>query len=198
MGVLAAVIHARETGRGQVVDAAMVDGAASLVGLIYGLRGLGLWSEGRQDNLLDGGTPWYATYACADGKFIALAPLEPQFWAAFLARAGLDDPVFQHRDDRTVWPELRAKLTAFFASQDRDHWAALFEDVDACVSPVLSFDEAPSHPHNRARGTFTGEGRGAEVAAAPRFSLTPGAIKGPPPASDAHRDAVLSDWGVDG
>ncbi len=197
MGVLAALTHALATGEGQVVDAAMVDGASSLVGLIYGLRGLGVWGDERQDNLLDGGAPWYACYACADGKFIALAALEPQFWVAFLTRAGLDDPIFQQREDRKQWPRQREALTAFFATHDRDHWATHFADVDACVSPVLSFAEAPQHPHNRMRGTFAGDGRAVEVAAAPRFSATPSQIKGPPPEPDADRAAVLCEWGVE-
>jgi alpha-methylacyl-CoA racemase len=197
MGVLAALVHARETGEGQVVDAAMVDGVASLTGMFYGLRARGLWTDAREDNFLDGGAPWYRCYACADGGFVALAALEPQFWDAFLQRAGLDDPIFLRREDRATWSPMRAKLETFFSARDRDDWVAHFEDVDACVSPVLSLAEAPLHPHNRARGVFQAHDAGVEPVAAPRFSATPGAIKGPPPAPDQDRAEILADWGIE-
>ena len=187
-GVLAALVRARETGRGQVVDAAMIDGVGSLTGLFRDLRARGLWTDAREDNLLDGGAPWYACYVCADGKFIALAALEPAFWTAFLAHAGLGDVVFANRDDRATWPAMRQALERFFATRDRDAWAAHFAETDACVTPVLDWDEAQAHPHNRRRGTFEH--------GAPRFSETPGQAKGLPPKPDADRRSVLSDWGV--
>ena len=194
MGVLAALTEARAAGRGQVVDAAMVDGAASMTSLFHDLGARGLWRDEREDNLLDGGAPWYACYACADGKFVALAALEPAYWNAFLDRAGLSDPVFNDRDDRATWPAMRAALERFFATRERDAWDAHFAGVDACVSPVLDWVEARAHPHNRARGVFDA---GAPMPA-PRFSQTPTSVKGPLPAPDAHRVAVLAEWGVSG
>ena len=194
MGVLAALTHARRTGEGQVVDAAMIDGAASLVGLIYSLRAVGLWQDKRQANLLDGGVPWYDTYACADGGYVAVAALEPEFWEAFIERSGLDPGLLRRREDREAWPAVRHELKAFFGTLTRDEACARFEGSDACVSPVLSWAEAPTHPHNLARQTFDVRSGHALAGPAPRFSLTPARIVGDPPAVDADRQAVLRDW----
>lgn len=153
VGVLAALVEARTTGRGRVVDAAMTDGAALLGGLFQALRGQGMWSERRGANLLDGGAPFYRCYACRDGTFVAVAALEPRFYAALLA--GFDiDPGEAVQYDIATWPALQARLAALFASRDRDDWSAHFAGTEACVTPVLSLAEAPDHPHNQARGTF--------------------------------------------
>mgnify|MGYP001110796727 CR=1 FL=1 len=155
-GVLAAILHARATGEGQVVDAAIVDGAASLTGLLHGFLGSGGWRDERGVNLLDGGAPFYDTYRCADGGWVAVGALEPQFYRELLAKLGLaDDPELtgDHLDPR-LWPVLRERLTAKFAERDRDDWAALFAGGDACVAPVLSMAEATADEHNRARRNF--------------------------------------------
>ena len=153
VGVLAALVEARTTGRGRVVDAAMTDGAALLGGLFQALRGQGMWSDRRGANLLDGGAPFYRCYACRDGEFVAVAALEPRFYAALLA--GLEiDPAEAVQYDIAAWPALQARLAALFASRDRDDWSAHFAGTEACVTPVLSLAEAPEHPHNQARATF--------------------------------------------
>jgi alpha-methylacyl-CoA racemase len=153
IGVLAALLERARTGRGRVLDVAMIDGAASLTAFVRGLVGLGAWTEERGGNLLDGGAPFYATYACADGRFVAVGAIEPPFFAALMAGLGLDPAWPQH--ERARWPELRAALTAAFAGRDRDAWTAAFDGVDACVTPVLTLEEVAAHPHHRARATFT-------------------------------------------
>ncbi|GAA0869552.1 CaiB/BaiF CoA-transferase family protein [Brevundimonas basaltis] len=166
-GVLAALLEARTNGRGRVVDAAMTDGSALLTSLFHALSARGLWSEARGTNLLDGGAPFYRCYACRDGRFVAVGALEPQFYAALLA--GLDIPPDKAPQfDMAGWSALHARFADVFATRDRDDWAAHFADSDACVTPVLSLTEAPGHPHNAARGTFTGEGL-VQPAPAPRF-----------------------------
>ena len=172
-GLLAALLQARTTGRGQVVDCAIVDGAASLSTLFLGLRGEGLWSEEREDNLLDGAAPFYRCYACADGRFVSVAAIEPQFYAVLRERLGLADPLFDRQYDRAAWPEQRERLEALFATRTREQWCALLEGSDACFAPVLSFAEAPDHPHNRARAVFAD----GWPRPAPRFS-PPGAEPG--------------------
>lgn len=195
-GLLAGVIHARETGTGQVIDCAMSDGAASLMAMFYGFHARGMWSGGREANLLDGGAHFYGTYRCADGKWISLGPIEPQFYAAFRALAGIDDPAFDAQADRAAWPALREKLAKRIAERSQAEWCAIFEGSDACFAPVLGMDEAPANPHNAARGTFVELGGVVQPAPAPRFSATPGAIQSPPPAPGQHNDAALGDWGL--
>jgi alpha-methylacyl-CoA racemase len=193
LGVLAALLHVRSGGRGQVVDAAMVDGAASLMTMIYELYGRGLWSDERGENLLDGGAPFGATYETADGKYLAVCALEPRFFSALLAGLGLDERTLPPQHDRASWPLLRERLAAAFKTRTRDEWARLLEHTDACVTPVLSMAEAPEHPHNRARQVFVGD-TAKMPAAAPRFSATPTAhapAVGPPAAQ------LLARWGVD-
>lgn len=163
-GVLAALIEAKTTGRGRVVDAAMTDGAALLGGLFHALRGQGMWSDRRGANLLDGGAPFYRCYACRDGGFVAVAALEPRFYAALLAGLAID-PAEAPQYDFAGWPDLHARLTALFITRGRDDWAAHFAGTEACVTPVLSLSEAPAHPHNLARRAFTD----GLPAAAPRF-----------------------------
>ncbi|AWN51994.1 CaiB/BaiF CoA-transferase family protein [Methylobacterium sp. 17Sr1-1] len=180
-GILAALLSVGRTGRGQVVDAAICDGAASLMAMFSELASQGRWSDRREANLLDGGAPWYRTYACRDGRHIAIGPLEPQFYALFRRLTGLDsDPDFDRRDDPVMWPTLRRKLETLFAERTRDEWCRLLEGTDACVAPVLSLSEAAGHPHLAARETFVTVGGTVQPAPAPRFSGTPSAIRPPP------------------
>ena len=173
MGVLAALLHVRGGGPGQVVDAAMSDGAALLMAPIYGMRAAGRWGAPRGGNLLDGGAPFYGTYVCADGGFLAVGPIEPQFFARFIRGIGLDEADFTGRADAASWPALRARIAAVLRTRGRDEWAALFDGTDACVAPVLSMVEAPAHPHNMARATFVERDGVMQPAAAPRFSPLP-------------------------
>jgi alpha-methylacyl-CoA racemase len=170
VGVLAALLEARSSGRGQVVDAAMTDGSALLMTMMYTLKAMGQWSQQRGSNLLDGGAHFYDTYRCADGKYVSIGPIEPQFYALFLHKAGITDPDFAQQWDRARWPELKARVAAHLATRPRDEWCELFAGSDACVAPVLDMDEAPKHPHNRARGTFIEVGGVTQPAPAPRFS----------------------------
>jgi len=209
MGVLAALLNVRAGGEGQVVDCAMVDGSASLLGMIYGhyARGLtrppatdsvvnhGTWLDRRAGNVIDGGAHFYNTYACADGRHIAIAAIEPAFYAQLLDRLGLDDPAFTAQMDRCAWPDLQARLAGLFLQRSRDQWCALLEGSEVCFAPVLSMEEAPRHPHNRARGTFVERDGFLQPAPAPRFSRTPGAIQGPPPSAGEHNREGLGDWG---
>lgn len=186
VGVLAALVEARTTGRGRVVDAAMTDGAALLGGLFQALRGQGMWSERRGANLLDGGAPFYRCYACRDGGFVAVAALEPRFYAALLA--GLDiDPGEAVQYDITAWPTLQGRFSALFATRDRDDWSAHFAGTEACVTPVLSLAEAPDHPHNQARGTF----QDGMPRPAPLFD---GKAAEPGPKSELTLEQMVTKW----
>jgi len=196
-GLLAAVIHARQSGQGQVVDCAMTDGAASLMAMFYGMKATGMWSDNRRSNLLDGGAQFYDAYECADGKFISLGSIEPQFYALLLEKTGLkDDPAFQAQMDRAQWPAMKARLEAVIKTKTRDEWCAIMDGTDVCFAPVLSLEEAPKHPHNAARATFIEVEGVTQPAPAPRFSATPGAVQRPPSAIGAHTAEVLADWGV--
>ena len=194
VGVLAALLEARTSGQGQVVDAAMTDGSALLMTMMYTLKAMGDWTQQRGSNLLDGGAHFYDTYRCADGKYISIGPIEPQFYALFLDKTGLTDPDFSQQWDRARWPELKVRLAAHLATRSRDAWCALLEGTDACVAPVLDMDEAPEHPHNRARGTFIEVGGVVQPAPAPRFSRSTPA-KPRPPLTGATGEDVLADWG---
>ncbi len=194
VGVLAALTEARNSGKGQVVDAAMTDGSALLMTMMYTLKAMGEWTQQRGSNLLDGGAHFYDTYRCRDGKYISIGPIEPQFYALFLAKTGLTDPDFSQQWDRARWPELKARLAAHLETRSRDEWCQLLEGSDACVAPVLDMDEAPEHPHNRARGTFIEVGGIIQPAPAPRFSRsTPATPR--PPVTGATGEDVLADWG---
>ena len=194
IGVLAALVERSVSGAGQVVDAAMVDGTASLTAFLHGLLSIGAWSTERESNLLDGAAPYYDTYRCADGRFLAVGALEPQFHAELCERLELDPADFpQH--DRETWPEQRRRLTELFATRTRDEWAELFAGSDACVAPVLDLEEAPHHPHNVARGTFTDVFGTTQPSPAPRFSRSPGAIGRPPPQPGEHTDELLHELG---
>ncbi|HVN00390.1 MAG TPA: CaiB/BaiF CoA-transferase family protein [Caulobacteraceae bacterium] len=195
-GLLAGVIHARATGQGQVVDCAMTDGAASLMSMFYGMLASGVWSDERRSNLLDGAAPFYDTYQCSCGRWIALGSIEPQFYALLLEKSGVQDPAFQAQMNRAEWPQLKAKLAEIIRTKSRDEWSAIMDATDVCYAPVLSLKEAPAHPHNAARGTFVEVDGVVQPSPAPRFSATPGQVQGPPPGIGAHTDDVLADWGV--
>lgn len=194
-GLLAGVIQARETGRGQVVDCAMTDGAASLMAMFYGFKAQGMWSGERRANMLDGGAHFYDTYQCRDGKWVSIGSIEPQFYALLMEKTGVNDPEFARQMDRGAWGSLREKLAHVIAQKTRDEWCELMEGTDVCFAPVLDLDEAPRHPHNVARKTFVEVEGVVQPAPAPRFSATPGAIQGPPPANGAHDVEALTDWG---
>lgn len=193
LGVLAGLLEARGSGQGQVVDAAMTDGAALLMSMMYTLKAMGQWQPERGSNLLDGGAHFYDSYQCRDGKWLSVGAIEPQFYALLLEKTGITDPEFQQQWDRSRWPRLREKLAQVIAQRTRDAWCAIFDGTDACVAPVLDMDEAPLHPHNRSRHTFTEVAGVVQPAAAPRFSRTPPAQPTPPrTASDPQ---ALLDWG---
>ncbi|MGW1718220.1 CaiB/BaiF CoA transferase family protein [Streptomyces sp. NPDC002156] len=195
VGVLAALHHARVTGAGQVVDAAIVDGAAHLATMLHGMLAAGGWQDRRGANLLDGGCPYYGTYETADGRYMAVGALEPQFYEEFLDLLGIQGHSAA-RKDIARWNDLREAVTARFKSRTRDEWTAVFEGSDACVAPVLSLREAPHHPHLAARGTFTDHGGITQPAPAPRFSVTHTSIHSGPAQPGADTADVARDWDV--
>lgn len=195
-GILAALYEREKSGQGQVIDAAITDGSALLMSLIHALKGAGHWRNARGVNIVDGGAHFYSTYTCADGRWLTVCPIEPQFYRELLARLGIDDAEFSDQFNAAIWPRLKEKLAAVFATRPRDEWCALFADSDACVAPVLDLDEAPQHPHNQARGSFTEVAGVSQSAPAPRFSRTPGAIASPPPLAGEHSRTALHDWGI--
>ncbi|MGW1748835.1 CaiB/BaiF CoA transferase family protein [Streptomyces sp. NPDC002092] len=195
VGVLAALHHARGGGTGQVVDAAIVDGTSHLAAMIHGMLAAGGWQDRRGANLLDGGCPYYGTYETADGKYMAVGALEPQFYDEFVRVLGIPEHA-DARKDWTRWGELREAVAAGFKSRTRDEWTAVFEGSDACVAPVLSLREAPHHPHLAARGTFTDHGGITQPAPAPRFSATPTAVRTGPAQPGADTADVARDWDV--
>ncbi|HKF74679.1 MAG TPA: CaiB/BaiF CoA-transferase family protein [Candidatus Dormibacteraeota bacterium] len=199
-GIVCALLEARRTGRGQVVDAAVVDGTALLTALFHGLRASGRWTDAREANLLDGGAPFYRSYECADGRYIAVGALEPKFSAELLSRLGIgpDDDLRYRLYDPGAWPELRSRLADLFRTRTRDEWSALLEGTDACAAPVLSLGEAPAHPHNVARGAFTEVAGLVQPAPAPRFSATPGGVSGPAPEPGHDTGAILDELGYGG
>ncbi len=197
-GVLAALYERARSGRGQVVDAAMVDGAASLASIFHGLRAAGLWGGGRGENLLDGGAPFYATYACADGRFVAVGALEPKFFATFVQGIGLDPRFLAAQYDRRQWPAMREAIAAILLREPREHWAAHFDGSDACVTPVLSLAEAPAHAHALARQAYVEVDGLLQPAPAPRFSRSAPTAPRPAPEIGADGAAVLHDAGFDG
>jgi alpha-methylacyl-CoA racemase len=196
MGLLAALIHARQTGEGQVVDAAMCEGAASLMSHFYGMRAAGAHGPRRAANMLDGGAPFYNVYRCADDRWIALGAIEPQFYALLLEKTGLADQASSPQMEREGWPTLKEKIAAVIAGKAQAEWCAILEGSDACFAPVLDMEEAPAHPHNRSRNTFVEIAGVVQPAPAPRFAATPTAVQGPPPSIGEHNSSALSDWGL--
>jgi alpha-methylacyl-CoA racemase len=194
LGILAALYERERSEQGQVVDAAMVDGTATLTAMFHGMLAMNLWSASREANVLDGAAPFYRTYRCADGEFVAVGPLEPKFYDELLDKLGLDGPAFE-RGDPARWPEQREAFAAVFASRTRDEWGELFADSDACVTPVLSLEEAPRHPHMVAREVFVEHDGLRQPAPAPRFSRTPAALSRPPVQPGQHSDEILAEAG---
>jgi alpha-methylacyl-CoA racemase len=193
-GICAALVERAASGRGQVVEAAIVDGVASLLAMPLMLMAQGRWRDERGVNTLDGGAPFYNVYETADGKWVAVGALEPQFYAALVSGLGLTD--LPDRYDRRSWPHLRARLAARFKERTRDEWAATFAGTDACVEPVLSMTEAAADPHLAARQTYVTRDGVTQPAPAPRFSRTPGALSQPPPVPGQHTTEVLTEWGL--
>lgn len=195
MGILAALFERQGSGKGQVIDAAIVDGSASLMSIFYTLNNLGLWSTRRGANMLDGAAHFYDSYETSDGKFISIGSIEPQFYALLLEKACLDPEVFKEQGDMARWPELKQRLVEIFKTRTRDEWCQLMEGTDVCFAPVLDFKEAPEHPHNAARSTYV-EIEGLEQPApAPRFSRSVCATPTPPVAEGSNTEQVLEDWG---
>ena len=195
-GIACALLEARRSGRGQVIDAAMVDGVASLTTLIYSMAAQGRWTmDAPGSNFCDGGSHYYDSYETSDGKFVAVAASEPQFYAVLVEKLGLDLGTLPDRDDPANWPELSKIFAEVFRTHTRAEWEGVFDGTEACVTPVLSFAEAREHPHNVARGTFVEDFGIVQPAPAPRLSRTPAAIAGPPPRSGQHSRQILAEWG---
>jgi len=193
-GVACALLEAQRSGRGQVVDAAMVDGTALLAAMFHGFLKANQWSEERGVNVLDTGAPWYDVYETKDGKYVCIGAIEAKFFAELLSRMALRDLPAQH--DRSRWPEMRRRFAEAFRSKTRDEWCRVFEGSDACFAPVLGWREAREHAHARARASYVSVGEVAQPAPAPRFSRTPGAVRRPPPERGAGGAAALRDWGL--
>ncbi len=196
-GIVCALLEARGSGQGQTVDAAMTEGASLLAAMVHGFRAGGVMSDLRSDNILDGGAYYYTTYECADGKFISVGAIEPQFHARLLETLGLDPTTFGAQSDRSRWAEGKVRLAEVFKTAARDEWVRRFDGIDACVSPVLDWDEALIHPHNQARGSFVEIAGVSQPAPAPRFSRTPATISRPTAGVGDDTVEVLTGWGVD-
>ena len=195
LGVLAAAWAARDSGRGQVVDAAMVDGVVHLMSAFQAYRQQGTWTANRGENIVDGGAPFYGTYETADGRYVAVGAIEPQFYAALLGVMGLDPAKLPPQNERASWPALRERFAAVFRARTREAWVQAATGRDACLAPVLTIDEAPTHPQLAARGTFRDFDGLRHPGPAPRFSATPGSLRRPAPLPGQHQDEVLRDWG---
>ena len=194
-GIVCALLETRKSGKGQVVDAAMVDGAAILMGFFFGAWGSGMWTDKRGTNLLDGGAHFYDTYETADGKWISIGSIEPQFYALLLKHAGIDDPGFQIQMDPSEWPKLKEKIAAVFKTKTRAEWCEIMDGTDVCFAPVLTFQEAIEHPHNVARETFVEIAGAMQPAPAPRFSRTNPDTPAPASEPGADTESALLDWG---
>jgi|TARA_B100002052_G_scaffold83595_1_gene76757 alpha-methylacyl-CoA racemase len=194
LGICAAFVEVQTSGKGQVVDAAMTDGSALLATMIHTFLSMGVWGD-RGTNMLDTGAPFYDVYECADGEYISLGSIEPQFYAELLRITGLDQEELPKQMDRSQWPKMKEKIAETIRTKSRDQWVELMEGTDVCFAPVLSPSEAYAHPHNVERETFIEVAGVKQPAPAPRFSRTPGAIDGPPPHPGEHTEEVLSSWG---
>ena len=195
-GVVCALLEARASGEGQVVDAAMVDGAAHLMTMMYGLSQQGKWTDKRQDNLLDGGAHFYGAFECADGKWIAIGSIEPQFYRLLLDTLGIDSDAEGVSQSKEDWQRMREQLRQTFLREPQSHWCELMEGTDICFAPVLSMADAPEHPHNKDRSVFVKDSGITQPGPAPRFSRTPGSIRRPPPQPGEHTAEVLEEWGI--
>ncbi|MGQ0503543.1 MAG: CaiB/BaiF CoA transferase family protein [Panacagrimonas sp.] len=196
VGMLSAMLEARTSGQGQVVDAAMVEGAASLMTFFYGLAAAGLHNQPRGHNLLDSGAPQYDTYRCADGRYLAVGAIELKFRAEFYKRVGIDPKTLPDATNKDNWPKLKQIIAERLLTRTRDEWTALLQDSDACCAPVLSLEEAPQHPHNRARGSFVEIGGVVQPGPAPRFSRTQPGLPTVPEAPGQSTDQALREWGL--
>ena len=194
-GITCALLEAQKSGEGQIVDAAMVDGSASLMASAYGLLAAGVWKDERGVNLLDTGSHFYNSYETADGKYVSVGSIEPQFYELLLKHTGITDPDFQAQMDRDKWPKLKEKLSQIFKTKTRDEWCDIMLGTDVCFAPVLSLYEVMDYPHNAERQTFVEIDGVTQPAPAPRFSRTKQGIQGPPPAPGEHTEPVLEDWG---
>ena len=194
-GVCAALLEAKTSGEGQIVDAAMTEGAASLMASIYGMHASGHWSDQREDNVLDGGSYYYGVYETSDGKFVSIGSIEGKFHDELLQLTGLQDASTEERNDQSGWPEKKDRMAEVIKSKTRDEWDEIMLGSDVCYAPVLDLSEAPSHPHNVARGSFVEVDGVVQPAPAPRFSRTPGEVQMPPPSPGQHTAEVLTDWG---
>ncbi|MEO1062111.1 MAG: CaiB/BaiF CoA-transferase family protein [Actinomycetota bacterium] len=195
-GIVCAVLEAQRTGQGQVVDAAMVDGAASLMAMFFSMTAMGVWQDERGVNLLDGGAHFYDTYECSDGRYVAIGSIEPQFYAELLRLTGLADAELPKQMDRSNWPALKGRLTEVFLSKTRDEWVEIMEGSDVCFAPVLTLAEAPQHPHNVARSTFVEVAGVTQPGPSPRFSRTGAEVQGPPAHAGQHTDEILTEAGL--
>ncbi len=195
LGVVAGILEAQKSGKGQVVDVAMVDGVASLMTAIYGMHGAGIWTNERGANILDTGAHYYDVYETQDGKHVSVGSIEAKFYEELLERSGLKNEELPRQNDRPSWPGMKQRLKALFLTKTRDEWCKIMEGTDICFAPVLSMDEAPQHPHNRVRGTFVVQDGVTQPAPAPRFSRTPSAIQCPPAVPGEHTEEALRDWG---
>jgi alpha-methylacyl-CoA racemase len=194
-GVVCGVLEARTSGQGQVIDAAMVDGSAVLTTFIHGFMAMGIWQDERGVNMLDTGAHYYEVYECADGRFLSVGAIEPQFYAVLMEKTGLaGDPDFAKQNDKSMWPVLKERLAEVIATRTRDEWATIFDGTDGCVVPVLGLGEAPTHPHNTARRSFVTLDGVTQPAPAPRFSRTEATVQRPPAHVGQHTDEVLADW----
>ena len=196
-GMVCGLLEAQRSGKGQVFDAAMMDGAALLFGSLFGMHAAGHWADQRGVNLLDSGAPFYDVYETSDGKFVAVGAIEPQFYALLLEKTGLAGEKLPHQMDRQAWPAMKQRLAAVFRIKTRDEWCGIMEGTDVCFAPVLSIGEAPAHPHARARGAYVDVGGVAQPAPAPRFDRTPAAPPSTAPTRGGHTEDVLAECGFD-
>ena len=197
LGVVGALLEAQKSGKGQVIDVAMIDGAASLMTAIYGLRAAGKWTDNRGENILDTGAHYYNVYETSDGQYVSVGSIEPKFYAELLRLTGLEREELPRQNDQSAWPALTEKLAAIFKTKTRAEWDALLEGSDICYAPVLNMKEAAEHQHNRARATFVEINGVPQPAPAPRFSRTPSAIQRPPASPGEHTEEALRDWGFE-
>ena len=196
LGITLALVERFQSGKGQVIDAAMVDGAAHLASFIFKFRNVGMWKDERGTNMLDTAAPFYDTYETKDGLFVSVGAIEPQFYAALLKGLGLDPAGLPHQMNQSEWPAMKEKLTDLFRAKTRDEWSAIFDGTDACVAPVLGLGEVGEHPHNKERQLVISDGNGKlEPAPAPRLSRTPGSVRGGLPKAGEHTDAILGEYG---
>ncbi|MGD9827364.1 MAG: CaiB/BaiF CoA transferase family protein [Hyphomicrobiaceae bacterium] len=196
VGLLSAILEARSSGQGQVVDVAMTEGSAYLALACFGLAAVDYWSERREDNIIDGGAPFWRCYETQDGKFVSIGAVERKFYDILIEKLGLDAATLPDQMDRAHWPAMRERLADLFKQKTRDEWCALMEGTDICFAPVLSFREAHAHPHNQARGSFVEVDGIIQPGPAPRFSRTPGSVKHGPPVPGAQTEEALAAWGI--